>query len=178
MAGTTRRRPPTPSKGPRGVTIAYPGSPYRGRRPIVTPALVVDGILRHGPHVLLIRRRRAPWVGMWALPGGFVEIGESLEEAVVREFREETGLATSVDSLVGVYSDPQRDPRAHVVSVAYRLRGKRSTPRGGSDASEARWWPLDRLPLLAADHALMLTDEMQTRPPQSRARSPQSSTRV
>ncbi|MCI4344381.1 MAG: NUDIX hydrolase [Thermoplasmata archaeon] len=96
---------------------------------------------------------------MWALPGGFVEIGESCEEAVVREFREETGVRTRVDRLVGVYSDPQRDPRAHVVSVVFRLRAGRGTPRGSSDAVEARWWPMGGLPPLAADHDRMLADE-------------------
>ena len=156
---TTGGRPRPASRRPRGATIPYADSPYRDRPPLYTPALVVDGILRHGPHVLLIRRRRPPWKDLWALPGGFVEIGESCEEAVVREFHEETGVRTRVDRLVGVYSDPLRDPRAHVVSVVFRLRGTRGIPRGGSDAVEARWWPVDRLPPLAADHARMLADE-------------------
>jgi 8-oxo-dGTP diphosphatase len=164
MAGTRRRGTNLRRSLPRGETVAYATSPYRHRPPLITPALVVDGILRHGPHVLLIRRRRPPWEGMWAIPGGFVEIGESCEEAVVREFREETGVTAQVDTLVGVYSDPHRDPRAHIVSVAYRLRGTRSTPRASSDASEARWWPLAQLPPLAADHAQMLSDEIEARP--------------
>jgi 8-oxo-dGTP diphosphatase len=152
-------RRPYSRAGPRGATIPYAGSPYRDRPPLYTPALVVDGILRRGASILLIRRRRPPWQDMWALPGGFVEIGESCEAAVVREFREETGVRTSVDRLVGVYSDPHRDPRAHVVSVVYRLKGSRSTPKGGSDAVEARWWPTKQLPPLAADHAAMISDD-------------------
>jgi 8-oxo-dGTP diphosphatase len=111
---------------------------------------------------------------MWALPGGFVEIGESCEDAVVREFREETGVRTSVDRLVGVYSDPHRDPRAHVVSVVFRLKGSRSTPKGGSDAAEAKWWPASDLPPLAADHAAMIADDAAQAPSRSRPKDRRS----
>lgn len=143
-----------------GATVAYPGSPYRGRRPLLTPALTTDGILFHRSQVLLIRRRRPPWEGMWALPGGFVKIGESAEEAVVREFHEETSVRTQVAGLVGVYSSPSRDPRAHIVTIAYVLRRWSGSPRARSDARDVRWWPTAALPSLAADHAEILADAL------------------
>lgn len=140
-------------------------SPYRNRPPLLTPALTVDGVLIEGKTVLLVRRGRPPWKGRWALPGGFVEIGESCEQAVVREYREETGLAVRPVRLLGVYSDPRRDPRGHIVTVAFLLRRRKGGPReirGGDDASDARWSPLRRPPPLAADHAQILRDARRT----------------
>lgn len=90
-----------------------------------------------------------------------MEIGESTERAVVREVREETGLRTEVMRLVGIYSDPKRDERGHVVSVAYLLTTKGGTLRGADDAKEARWWPIVRLPKLAFDHRKILGDALE-----------------
>ncbi|MCI4336320.1 MAG: NUDIX hydrolase, partial [Thermoplasmata archaeon] len=106
--------------------------------------------------VLLIRRRHPPWKGWWALPGGFVEIGESCEQAVSREVREETGVRARPVGLVGVYSAPHRDPRAHIISISYRLAMVGGTARGGDDAAVARWFRLDKLPRLSADHRQIL----------------------
>lgn len=138
--------------------MPYRSSPYRGRPPIVTPALVVDGVVVRRGRVLLVRRGHPPWKDRWALPGGFVEIGETCEAAVQREVAEETGLSARVVALVGVYSKPRRDPRAHIVSIAYVLAPSRGTVRGGDDARAAAWWPLDRLPRLAADHRTIIAD--------------------
>lgn len=110
--------------------------------------------------VLLVRRANPPFRLCWALPGGFVEVGESTEHAVVREVREETGIKTAVVRLVGVYSDPARDERGHVVSAAYLLREKGGTLKGASDAREARWWPTAHLPKLAFDHGKILSDAL------------------
>ena len=93
-----------------------------------------------------------------------MELGESLPAAVIREAAEETGLSTKVERLVGVYSDPGRDPRAHIVAVAYRLEPLHRALRGGDDAAEARWWPLGALPALAADHAEILRDALASEP--------------
>ncbi len=128
------------------------------RTPLLTPAIAVDGVLIERGKVLLVRRRNPPFRNDWALPGGFVVRGERTEDAVVREVEEETGLLTGVVRLVGVYSDPSRDERGHVVSAAYRLEWRGGKLRGGSDARDARWWPLTRLPPLAFDHAQILRE--------------------
>ena len=123
-----------------------------------SPALAVDGVLILRGKVLLVRRDRPPFAGSWALPGGFVEIGEAAERAVLRELREETGVRAEVDRLVGFYSDPGRDSRGHVASAVYLLRNARGTPQGGDDAREAAWWPIDRRPSLAFDHERILDE--------------------
>ena len=122
------------------------------------PALTVDGVLVEDGSVLLIRRRNPPFAGAYALPGGFVDYGETVEAAVAREVQEETGLAVDVEHLVGVYSDPARDPRGHTVSVTFLVRRRGGTLLGADDAEDARFFPLDALPTLAFDHARILAD--------------------
>lgn len=126
-----------------------------GKRPLVT----VDAVVEQQDRILLVRRGREPFQGSWALPGGFVEYGESTEEAAAREVMEETGVAIELEGLLGVYSDPRRDPRGHVISICYVARG-RGEPRGGSDAAEARFFPLEALEglELAFDHAGIVGD--------------------
>lgn len=111
---------------------------------------------------MLIRRENPPYQGCYAFPGGFVELGESTEAAVRREAKEETGLETDILGLVGVYSDPSRDPRGHVVSVCYLARGKGEL-KSGSDARSAEVFPLDKLPPLAFDHEKMMHDALRLR---------------
>ncbi len=122
------------------------------------PALTVDAVWIDQGEVLLVRRGHAPFRGRWALPGGFVERDEAVEAAVCRELKEETGLTARADGIVGVYSDPARDPRRHTVSVAFRMRGVRRPPRGGDDAAEAAWRPLRAAQGLAFDHDRILSD--------------------
>jgi 8-oxo-dGTP diphosphatase len=122
------------------------------------PWVTADGIVMVDDQVVLVRRGREPFKGMHALPGGIVEYGERLEECVVREVEEETGLRTRVLDLVGVYSAPDRDPRGHFVSLAFNLVPIGGVLRGGDDAAEAALFPLDRLPELASDHLTMLSD--------------------
>ena len=125
----------------------------------VSPALTVDAVLLKGREVLLVRRGRDPHKGAWALPGGFVEVGETVEAAVRRELVEETGLKGDVVDLLGVYSDPGRDPRGHTVSVVFVLKVAGIVPVDDlDDADEARWFDLDALPDLAFDHARILAD--------------------
>jgi len=109
--------------------------------------------------VVLVRRGREPFAGSWALPGGFVECGETVEQAVLREVREETGVEAEVVSLLGVYSAPDRDPRGHVVSVCFVLRG-RGEPVAGSDAAQVGVFePEEALSLpLAFDHVRIIED--------------------
>jgi 8-oxo-dGTP diphosphatase len=105
------------------------------------PRLTVDALARDGSgRILLVRRGRPPFQDRWALPGGFVENGETTEEACAREAREETGLDVEVGALAGVYSRPGRDPRGHTVSIVYSCRPVGGEIRGGDDAAEARWF--------------------------------------
>lgn len=124
-----------------------------------TPLLAVDSVIFFKGGVVLIRRLNPPFQGCYALPGGFVEIGESTEEAIVREAKEETGLVIDLVGLVGVYSDPHRDPRGHVVSVCYFSKGSGNLV-SGSDARSAEVFPLDGLPVLAFDHHKMIGDTL------------------
>jgi 8-oxo-dGTP diphosphatase len=119
-------------------------------RPI-TPLLTVDIIVRVGRKIVLIRRRNPPYQNQWALPGGFVELGESVEEAAVREAKEETGLDVELKKLAGVFSDPDRDPRGHTVSICFTASGN-GTLKASSDAQEAGLFDPDNLPPLAFDH--------------------------
>ena len=121
-----------------------------------TIRLAVDAIVEiPGRGVLLVERRYPP--PGWALPGGFVEYGETVEAAVARELLEETGLVSESARQFGVYSDPRRDPRGHTVSVVFIVTA-RGDPRGGDDARDARFFPWEALPSIAFDHAQILAD--------------------
>ena len=124
-----------------------------------TPKLMVDVIIPSERGVVLIRRRSEPFEGRWALPGGFVEVGETVEEAAYREAAEETGLAVEVARLVGVYSDPERDPRGHNVSVAFLARVLSGDLVAATDASEVA--VLDPSSVeLAFDHCKIIEDAL------------------
>jgi len=127
------------------------------------PALTVDAVWVRGDRILLVRRGRPPFVGQWALPGGFVEPTETVEEAVVRELREETGLHARPRRIVGVYSGPDRDPRRPTATVAFWMTGRGGTPRGGDDAAAAAWRPLATVGEgLAFDHSQIVRDALRT----------------
>lgn len=116
------------------------------------PSVTVDGLVLVDGRLVAVIRRNEPFKGMPALPGGFVELGETTVEAVVREVEEETGLRTKVVRLVGVFSDPNRDPRGHTVSIAYGLEAVGGTLTAGSDASDLILIDPERPPALAFDH--------------------------
>lgn len=121
------------------------------------PAVTADAIIECEDGRVVLVRRRFPPLG-WALPGGFVDLGESLEEAAVREAKEETGLDVELVEQLFTYSDPGRDPRRHTVSTVFWARA-RGNPVGGDDAAEARAFPMDGLPgELAFDHGRILED--------------------
>tara|TARA_Y100000766_G_scaffold284995_1_gene305791 strand:- start:912 stop:1328 length:417 start_codon:yes stop_codon:yes gene_type:complete len=119
------------------------------------PSLAVDAIVINDDKILLIRRGKEPWKGMLAFPGGFVEQGEDPEVAVIRELKEECGLDGVVEKLVCVKGDPNRDPRGHVVSIAY-LVSAQGIPLAGDDAADAAWYDLSEIKELAGDHMSML----------------------
>ena len=122
------------------------------------PWVTVDGLVVHEGRLVAVVRRNPPFQGMPALPGGFVELGEATEAAVVREVREETGLETHVVRLVGVYSDPARDPRGHTVTAAYALEETGGVLRAASDAKGIQLLDPDHLPRMAFDHARIVAD--------------------
>jgi len=123
------------------------------------PASTVDLIIVNEKGTLLIKRKGAPFKDYWALPGGYLDCGkEDLETAAVRELKEETSLIanTSDLELVGVYSDPKRDPRGHVISHAYEVKNYSGTPLAADDAKEIGFFKV--LPNLAFDHAKILSN--------------------
>ena len=125
---------------------------YEYPRPMLTADCAVVNLRGE---VLLVRRGNEPFRGCWALPGGFMEMDETIEHCAVRELMEETGIAVAEEELqlIGVFSDPGRDPRGRTVTAAYAVRLSADvTPAAGDDAAEVRWWPLDKLPPLAFDH--------------------------
>jgi 8-oxo-dGTP diphosphatase len=124
-----------------------------------TPALTVDCVvLDRQQRLLVVRRGHPPFKGMYALPGGFVDVGETVEDACRRELMEETGVRAGKLQLLGVYSDPKRDPRGHTCSVAFLTRIQRVSAKAGDDAAAVEWieswWKAD----MAFDHARILAD--------------------
>jgi 8-oxo-dGTP diphosphatase len=120
------------------------------------PTPTVDVIIETGLGIVLIRRKNPP-LG-WALPGGFVDEGETVETAAAREAKEETGLDVQLRALLHVYSDPSRDPRQHTLSVTFVASADRA-PMAGDDAAEAAVFDLDDLPTeIAFDHREIIED--------------------
>ena len=124
---------------------------------IKTPLLTVDIIIERVTGIVLVKRKNDPYKGHYALPGGFVDVGETVEHAAIREAKEETGLDIEIEGLVGIYSDRARDPRGHAVSICYRAKG-RGIVCSGSDAECAIVVSLGQLPKLAFDHDKMIDD--------------------
>ncbi len=127
---------------------------YEYARAALTVDCVVFGLDDESLKVMLIERAIKPFKGKWALPGGFVNVGESLDDAAERELREETGLRQVFLEQLYTFGNPKRDPREHVVSVAYfaltNLEGH--DVKADTDAANAAWFAVDDLPQLAFDH--------------------------
>lgn len=129
--------------------------------PYPRPSLTVDVVLvtrEPNPRVLLIQRKADPFVGKWALPGGFADENEPLIDAARRELREETGIELADLEQLHTFGDPGRDPRGWTVSVAYlaRVSPDQLRPVAGDDAAAVGWYALAKLPPLAFDHADIL----------------------
>lgn len=138
---------------PNQFTYPYP-------RPSLTVDVVLWAIRDARPHLLLIERDRDPFAGSWALPGGFVDELEPLEEAARREMREETGVELTSLAPVGMYGDPGRDPRGWTVSAAYYalVDSELVEVVAGDDARTAAWHSLENLPKMAFDHERIVQD--------------------
>jgi 8-oxo-dGTP diphosphatase len=129
-----------------------------GKRPTVACDLVIFSGEGADLRVLLVKRGKDPFKGRWALPGGFMEWGESCEECAARELEEETALKGVKLDLLGVFSEPGRDPRGTIVSVAYVGFADSALVKikAGDDAAETAWFPADNPPPLGFDHPLVL----------------------
>jgi 8-oxo-dGTP diphosphatase len=129
---------------------------FRPETPLLAVDIIIELVDRPEKSIVLIERRNPPYG--WALPGGFVDVGETLEQAAVREAREETCLDVKLKLLLGCYSDPQRDPRGHTVSPVY-IAEARGVPQAADDAKNLRCVAVTDLPdNLVFDHGLILSD--------------------
>lgn len=136
---------------------AYDPSQYE--RPSVTVDVVIFSLIEEALCVLLVKRKQWPFGGMWAIPGGFVRMDESLETAAARELAEETGVRDVYVEQLYTFGDPDRDPRTRVITVAYFAivpADAVDEPVAGSDAADTGWFPVDDLPELAFDHAAIV----------------------
>ncbi len=124
----------------------------------ITPLLTVDAVIliNNKKDIILIRRKNPPFQGQFALPGGFVDIGETVENACIREVKEETNISVKIIKLIGVFSDPDRDPRRHTITVAFLCEPltKKEKPKALDDAAALEVVPLSNLSSLklAFDH--------------------------
>src|ERR1700757_5170201 len=123
----------------------------------LTVDIVIFTIEQGALKVLLVKRGIEPFAGQYAIPGGFVLENESLDQAAMRELREETGVSDVYLEQLYSFGDPKRDPRGRIISIAYfALISADRQLKAGTDASEASWWPVQRTPKLAFDHAKIL----------------------
>ena len=129
---------------------------YKYPHPAVTTDCVIFGFNGERLQVLLIERGIEPYKGHWAFPGGFLKMDETAEEGAKRELKEETGLADAYIQQLYTFSNPDRDPRERVITIAYYALVKIQEVKGGDDAASARWFPLDEIPPLAFDHDYIL----------------------
>lgn len=124
-----------------------------------TPKLTVDGILLEDEKILLVKRNIKPFKGHWVLPGGHVDYGEKVEDALRREMKEELAISVEIKKLLGVYSDPKRDPRGHRITIAFLIERIRGEIKLDFEASEYKFFSLNRLPQkIGFDHRKIISD--------------------
>lgn len=140
-----------------GVTCPSCGKEFMSHKyPFPTVDILIRRLKEGKEAVILVRRKNPPHG--WAIPGGFLEYGESAETSAIREAKEETGLDVKLTGLLGVYSDPSRDPRFHTISTVYTAEAE-GEPKADSDAAEVGTFPQDGLPAeIAFDHRKILAD--------------------
>lgn len=133
---------------------------YKYPHPAVTTDCVIFGFDGTQLKVLLIKRGIEPYKGRWAFPGGFLNLNESAEEGALRELKEETGFTAEYMEQFHTYSNPERDPRERVITIAYLALVKIGEVKGGDDAAEAGWFAVGNIPQLAFDHDVILRDAL------------------
>ena len=131
---------------------------YKYPHPSVTTDCVIFGFDGSRLQVLLIERGIEPYKGRWAFPGGFLQMDETAEQGALRELKEETGLDGAYIEQFQTYTDPDRDPRERVITIAYYALVRIQEVQGGDDAARAQWFPIDEVPQLAFDHDRILRD--------------------
>ena len=142
-----------------GYTYNYP-------RPAVTTDCLVFTRPKKKNHLLLIQRDQAPFKGMWALPGGFVEIEEDITNGAYRELEEETGIRNIILYQFKTFGEVNRDPRGRTISIVYYgiVHPEETSLQAGSDAKSARWFTIDNLPELAFDHNKIINEAIEILP--------------
>lgn len=133
---------------------------YKYPHPAVTTDCVIFGFDGEEFKVLLVERGIQPYKGCWALPGGFINPEESAEAGAQRELQEETGIKNAYIEQFHTYSSPDRDPRERVITIAFIALVKLQEVKGGDDAADARWFPVNNTPKLAFDHDMILRDAL------------------
>lgn len=133
---------------------------YKYPHPAVTTDCVIFGFDGSELQVLLIERGIEPFKGKWAFPGGFLNMDETAGEGAMRELKEETGLENAYLEQFNTYSEPGRDPRERVITIAHYALVRIQEVKGGDDAAKAQWFPIDEVPQLAFDHDKILRDAM------------------
>ncbi|MDX1372279.1 MAG: NUDIX hydrolase [Nitrososphaeraceae archaeon] len=131
-----------------------------GKSQYKQPSITVDAIIPKLSSILLIKRKKDPYKDTLALPGGFVEYSETAEQAIIREIFEETSLKIQVLDILGIYSDPKRDPRGHVMTIVFISKIHGGKELQGDDAKEIHWINLKEIDKikLAFDHSLIIKD--------------------
>jgi 8-oxo-dGTP diphosphatase len=128
-----------------------------------SPSVMVDAIVERNDKLLLVKRKKDPFKGFLSFPGGKIDLGEKVEDAVKRELREETNLAIEPTDILGVYSDPSRDHRGHIISITFIAKIISGEAEAGDDAESVEWLPVNDQKALAFDHNKILKDYQQWR---------------
>lgn len=118
--------------------------------------LTTDAILEKNNKLILVKRKWPPAKGQWALPGGIIQLNETAENAIKREVKEETGYDCQPEKLVGVFDDPERDPRGRAISICFKCKAKQKTTNETNETTAVKAFEQDSLPELAFDHKKMI----------------------
>lgn len=138
---------------------------YEYPRPAVCVDIIVLCKTNSQNFILLIERKRPPFDNCWALPGGFIEMNETLEQSALRELKEETGIECDSLKQYATYGNPNRDPRGRTVSIIYyNLLENIIEAKAGDDAAKAKWFNISELPTLAFDHNKIIEDFLNDKP--------------
>ena len=125
------------------------------------PVAAADGVVVKNNEVLLIKRAVTPFKGYWCLPGGLMDVGETIEQTALREVKEETGMKAKIVKLVGVYSGPKRDPRGTIVTIVHLMKYVKVIGKHDNEVSDVRFFPINKLPKrIGFDHRKMIGDAL------------------